>query len=288
MGNAGESLEVFQRIAALRPWRAGIHKPIALVPTMGALHEGHASLVRRAREVIGSDGVVVATIFVNPTQFGPGEDFAKYPRTLEDDLDLLTENGADAAFVPYDGEMYPAGEPMVTVDPGAMGTMLEGAVRPVHFRGVCTVVLKLLNLIQPAKLVMGQKDYQQNAVLRRMIRDLDVPVEHIVSPTVREEDGLAMSSRNRYLNEMERARAVGLFEALSWAKAAVDGGERAAGVLEAGMKSRLDARGLVTQYAVVRDGETLQEFAGPVSSLAVALIAAGNGNTRLIDNMILL
>jgi pantoate--beta-alanine ligase len=276
------------------------------VPTMGALHEGHASLVRAARE--WPRAMVMASIFVNPTQFGPNEDFSRYPRTLEEDLKLLEKAGADAVFVPSAAEMYPAlrmpklgamegagsesrGSRELTdisIDPGPLAGVLEGAIRPGHFRGVCTVVAKLLNIVQPSHLLLGQKDFQQQAILRRMCRELDMPVEVVTCPTVREADGMAMSSRNRYLSAEERGRAVGLYEALTFAKAAYDLGERDARLLETGMRERLRARGLETQYAVVARAQTLALFGEEViTEPAVLLIAAKLGQTRLIDNMLL-
>lgn len=280
-------LEVFGTVEGFRAYRRGVRGLVAFVPTMGALHEGHASLVREARRMAGAEGVVAASIFVNPTQFGPHEDYARYPRTLEADLELLQANGCDAVFTPTPEVMYPpAGAGVVTVDPGVLGTVLEGAIRPGHFRGVCTVVAKLLGIVCPDKLVMGQKDYQQNAVLRAMIRDLNMPVEHVEVPTVREADGLAMSSRNRYLSPEERSRAVAIYRALAWARHAWAGGNRDADALGEGMRERIDAAGLATQYAVVAHADTLEVLAGVQGEVpAVLLVAAKLGGTRLIDNM---
>jgi pantoate--beta-alanine ligase len=283
-----DSLQTFQTIPTFRTYRATLTNPIALVPTMGALHTGHASLVRAARQRVGTTGAVIASIFVNPTQFAANEDFSKYPRTLEDDLELLIDAGADAAFVPRDTEIYPAGAPLITVDPGPLGAVLEGKIRPGHFAGVCTVVLKLLNIIQPTELVMGAKDFQQNAVLIRMIADLNVPTKLIVMPTIRAPDGLALSSRNRYLPDDLRPRAVGLYEALAAAENAVVHGERDAAKLNTIMTNALTARGLEIQYALVVNSETLTPYTGPIAAPAVALIAAKLGTTRLIDNMVLL
>jgi pantoate--beta-alanine ligase len=295
-------MKVLHSIADFRVWRRGVPTGALtpLVPTMGALHEGHASLVRAARALAGSaasGGAVVSSIFVNPTQFGPQEDFAKYPRTMDADGVLLEAAGCDAVLAPSAEEMYGAnagnvGREGVTVDPGPLGAVLEGAIRPGHFRGVCTVVAKLLGIVQPTHLLLGQKDFQQQAILRRMVADLNLPVEVVTCPTVRESDGLAMSSRNRYLSADERRRAVALYEALTWAKAAYDRGEREASVLDAGMAQRLVARGLVPQYALVADSTTLtpcRETGGRVDrdKDAVALLAARLGRTRLIDNMLL-
>jgi len=200
-------MKVIHTIAEFRAWRGAVGAGLTpFVPTMGALHEGHASLVRQARAMADTGGRVIASIFVNPTQFGPAEDFSKYPRTLEADCQMLEAAGCDAVFVPSAGEMYgvPAGgtlnaatqmESGVTVDPGPLGNVLDGAIRPGHFRGVCTVVAKLLNITQPSHLLLGQKDFQQQAILRRMCADLNMPVEVVTCPTLREVDGLAMSSR---------------------------------------------------------------------------------------------
>ena len=208
-------MRILSTIAKFRAWRrrlpAGALTPF--VPTMGALHDGHASLVHAARRIAGPSGAggsVIASIFVNPTQFGPREDFAKYPRTFNADCVLLEAAGCDALFAPSAEEMYPENAKRktqdaqldaasVTVDPGPLGGILEGAIRPGHFRGVCTVVAKLLDVVEPSHLLLGQKDFQQQAILRRMVADLNFPVEVVTCPTLREADGLALSSRNRYL-----------------------------------------------------------------------------------------
>ncbi len=244
----------------------------------------------------------MASIFVNPTQFGPGEDFSRYPRTLEADVELLAAAGCDAVLVPSAQEIYPAiagaaGDPsagMIGIDPGPMAELWEGAMRggrAGHFRGVCTVVAKLLNIVEPTHLLLGQKDYQQQAILRQMCSDLNMPVAVVTCPTVREPDGLAMSSRNRYLSPDERGRAIAIYEAMTWAKESYAAGERQASLLEAGMEQRLLARGLVPQYAVVADADALRPFresgAGRIEAPGVLLIAAKLGHTRLIDNMLL-
>jgi len=304
-------MNVIHTIHEFRAWRTGLPASAMtpFVPTMGALHDGHASLVRRARAMADAStpqgtrgagtGMVLASIFVNPTQFGPAEDFSKYPRTLDADVALLEAAGCDAMFVPSAEEMYP-GMPTLnalelaratSVDPGPLAHVLEGAIRPGHFRGVCTVVAKLLNITQPTHLLLGQKDFQQQAVLRQMCVQLNMPVEVITCETLREADGLAMSSRNRYLNADERTRAVALYEALTWAKETYANGERRAHVLDAGMTERLRLRQLDPQYALVAHAETLVPFsespAAPVTAPAVLLIAAKLGSTRLIDNMLL-
>ncbi len=186
----------------------------AVVMTMGALHEGHATLIRTARKIAGPDGEVVVTVFVNPLQFGAGEDLDRYPRTLDADVELAGRSGADAVFAPSVDEVYPGGEPQVRISAGPMGERLEGAARPGHFDGMLTVVAKLLHLTRPDVALYGQKDAQQLALIRRMVRDLNFGVEIVGVPTVREEDGLALSSRNRYLSPAERRTALALSQAL--------------------------------------------------------------------------
>ncbi len=266
---------------------------------MGALHEGHASLVRQAREMAGPFGTALSSVFVNPTQFGPSEDFSKYPRTLDTDLRILEVAGCDAVLVPSAQEMYGGIQSLSTqalaettsVDPGPLASVLEGAIRPGHFRGVCTVVAKLLNIVEPTHLLLGQKDFQQQAVLRRMCLDLNMPVQVVTCATVREPDGMAMSSRNRYLSADERSRAVALYDALTAAKVLYQAGERSAAKLESSMAERLAARGLQTQYAVAAHPESLapwnQQPEGRITGPCVLLIAAKLGITRLIDNMLL-
>ncbi|MRS12800.1 MAG: pantoate--beta-alanine ligase [Actinobacteria bacterium] len=259
-------------------------KRIALVPTMGALHDGHLSLVRAAHE--RADYVVVS-VFVNPTQFAPGEDFAAYPRDLERDLDLLGAEGADLAFTPTSEAMYGGGAD-VTVDPGALGAVLEGATRPTHFGGVCTVVTKLLSVVGPDLAFFGEKDYQQLTVIRRMVRDLDLPVKVVGCPTVRECDGLAMSSRNAYLSRDEREAATVLYRALRSAETLALDGERDARVLEEAMCGAVEGESLAAlDYVAVVDAATLAPLETLGSAPARALIAARVGSTRLIDNLAL-
>jgi pantoate--beta-alanine ligase len=257
---------------------------VGFVPTMGFLHQGHASLLRRARE---NSDFVAMSIFVNPLQFGPAEDLASYPRDLESDLEVAEKEGVDVAFAPEVDEMYPAGEPVVTVEPGPLGDRLEGASRPGHFRGVCTVVAKLFALVGPSRGYFGEKDAQQLAVLRRMVADLDFPVEVAGCPTVREPDGLALSSRNAYLTPEERAAATCLYEALARAAWLVEGGERDTAVLRAEMAKRIGVERLASlDYVAVVDEETFEEVdtvRGPVR----ALVAAQLGKSRLIDNLLL-
>lgn len=256
---------------------------VGFVPTMGALHEGHASLMRVARRAVG-DGPVVVSIFVNPMQFGPTEDLDRYPRTLEADLDLCAGEGVDVVFAPSVEEVYPGGEPQVTVEPGPLATILEGKTRPGHFRGVLTVVAKLFGLVRPDVAVFGQKDYQQLTLIRRMVADLCQGVEIIGAETRRESDGLAMSSRNRYLDAAQREVAVALSRALRAAQeAAARGPEAAVGAARAELGR---AQGLELDYLVVT-GTDLQPLADdvPPGTEARALIAARVGSTRLIDNM---
>jgi pantoate--beta-alanine ligase len=265
--------------AELREARAALPSPVGFVPTMGALHEGHASLVRRARDDCRS---VVTSIFVNPTQFGANEDLSRYPRDEQGDLALLESLGVDLAFVPGVEEIYPVGA-SVSVDVGRLGDVLEGAARPGHFRGVATVVTILFNLVQPDRAFFGQKDGQQSVVVRRLVRDLGMPVDIIVCPTVREEDGLAMSSRNRFLSAGERAQAPILHRALQAAAAALAGGEESADRLRALMTAELAAAPLgAVDYVSVADAETLQEL-DAVDRPALASLAVRFPSARLID-----
>jgi pantoate--beta-alanine ligase len=256
----------------------GFPRTRAVVMTMGALHEGHLALVGAAREQAGEHGQVVATIFVNPLQFGPGEDLAAYPRTLADDLHRLEGAGCDVVFTPTARVMYPDGEPQVRVDPGDLGDVLEGAVRPGHFAGVLTVVLKLLHLTRPDVAVFGEKDYQQLTLIRRMARDLDLPVRIDGVATVREPDGLALSSRNRYLDPEQRRAALVLRRALSAGLAAGSGGPAA---VESAARAEFDRAAIRADYVEVRSVDLL---ARPASGPARLLLAARIGPTRLIDN----
>jgi pantoate--beta-alanine ligase len=256
---------------------------VGLVPTMGALHEGHLSLVRAARE--RSDNVVV-TIFVNPTQFGPREDLARYPRTLEADLQALSEKNCDLVFVPQAADIYPPGF-STYIEPPAVAQPLEGVCRPGHYRGVATVVLKLFNLIPANCACFGQKDYQQLLVIRHMVRDLDLPIEIVPCPTIRETDGLALSSRNRYLSPAERQQALAISRALDRAEQLVAGGDRDGGAILAEMHRVLNAAGIERiDYVALGDPETLAEMP-TLDGPAIALVAAYVGTTRLIDNRLL-
>ena len=263
--------------------RAMLPEPVGFVPTMGYLHAGHLSLARRAKEECAS---VVASIFVNPTQFGPGEDLSKYPRDLARDLRLLESAGVALVWTPTPEVMYPSGfQTWVTVEELTKG--LEGAARPGHLRGVTTVVAKLFNAVQPRRAYFGQKDAQQAAVIRQMTKDLDFPIEIVVCPTVREADGLAMSSRNAYLNPEERKAATVLFRALGAAKAAYENGERRAETLRRIMTETINVEPLATlQYVSCADYETLQELER-VERKALLSMAVFMGKTRLIDNFVL-
>ncbi|MFB9238482.1 pantoate--beta-alanine ligase [Plantactinospora siamensis] len=266
--------------ADLAAARAELPGRVAVVMTMGALHAGHEELLRTARSAAEH---VVVTVFVNPLQFGPNEDFDRYPRTLEADLEVCRRAGADLVFAPSVAEMYPGGQPAVRVNPGLLGEELEGSTRPGFFHGVLTVVLKLLNLVRPQLAFFGEKDYQQLTMVRRMVRDLDVPVEIVGVPTVREPDGLALSSRNRYLSPAERKTALALSAALhAGAEAAARGLDNEAVLgtahrvfAETGPVARLD-------YLVLTDPDLEP---GPPPGPARLLVAAWVGRTRLIDNL---
>jgi pantoate--beta-alanine ligase len=261
--------------------RAGAR--IALVPTMGALHEGHAALLRGARAQAG-EGPVVASIFVNPLQFGPGEDLDRYPRTLDEDLAMCAREGVDVVFTPAVDEMYPGGEPQVTVEPGPLGTLLEGESRPGHFRGVLTVVAKLFGLVRPDVAVFGEKDYQQLVLVRMMSRDLCLGVEVVGAETVREPDGLALSSRNRYLDPEQRRQAVVISRALRAAQERAPYGVPAA--TWAAMSVLREESAVDVDYLALRTpelGELPLHSVDPVPGRI--LVAARVGGTRLIDNM---
>ena len=268
---------VAESVDELRRLRADLPGPAVLVPTMGALHEGHRALVRAARERGGS---VVVSVFVNPTQFGPGEDFDRYPRTWDADLGALAEEGTDLVFHPPVEEVYPPGSAGVTVQPGPLGGVLEGVVRPGHFAGVLTVVAKLFGLVRPDVAVFGEKDYQQLTLVRAMARELALGVDVVGVPTVREHDGLALSSRNRYLAPQERAAAATLPGAL---RAGVAAGPRGAAAVVAATREVLaSAPALVPDYVEVTDpGLGPPPAAGPARLLAAVRV----GSTRLIDNM---
>ncbi len=270
-------------LTELRAVRAALLEPVGFVPTMGYLHEGHISLVRQARTECAS---VVISIFVNPTQFGPQEDLSAYPRDLAHDLALLAPEGVDLVWIPTPEIMYPAGfQTWVRVE--EVTKLLEGATRPDHFRGVATVVVKLFNGVQPHKAYFGQKDAQQAVVIRRMIQDLNFPIEIVVCPIVRESDGLAMSSRNVYLNPQERRAATVLSRALTAARKAFEAGERDASHLrQAVVDTLIDEPLAHPQYVSCADPDTLQELE-TVDERALLSLAVYVGKTRLIDNLIL-
>lgn len=271
-------MEVAETVARARELFAASPRPFGFVPTMGALHAGHLALVRRARERCAA---VAASIFVNPLQFGPSEDLATYPRDRERDLQKLEDAGVDAVFVPDGAAIYPAGF-ATTVDVGAIATTFEGAIRPGHFRGVATVIAKLLNIVCPDVLFLGQKDAQQAIVLRRMVADLNFRNEIEIVPTVRESDGLALSSRNAYLDAQLRAQAPTLYAALLTVRDALQAGKSKSDALAAGTAALSAAATL--EYLDVVDGRTF----APAERLvppAFVIAAARFGTTRLIDNL---
>ena len=254
---------------------------VGLVPTMGALHEGHLSLVRAAQQKCD---LVAVSIFVNPTQFGPQEDLDRYPRPLDDDLQLLQLLQVDLVFTPDNREIYPAGF-STFVRPPRVGETLEGQFRPGHFQGVATVVLKLLHIMPADWVFFGQKDYQQCLVIRDLVRDLNLPIRLQFCPTVREPDGLALSSRNQYLSREQRQRALGLSRGLQQARQLFQSGERDTRLIEQRLRETLLEYGVDhIDYAAVRDPETLMERS-PMGDQAIALLAAHVGQTRLIDNL---
>jgi pantoate--beta-alanine ligase len=270
--------------AGLAAGEARSRGSLGLVPTMGALHEGHLSLVRRAA---AENDTVAVSIFVNPLQFGAGEDFERYPRRPEADAELLATAGAELVFVLPTDEMYPPGFATRIVQDESLTTVLEGAARPGHFEGVLTVVAKLFGIVSPTRAYFGQKDYQQTVVVRRMVCDLDLPVEVVVCDTVRDPDGLAMSSRNAYLEPEARAQGLALAAALSEAETMFEAGERDGAALAAAMRRILAERlASAPDYAVVVDPDTLAPR-GEAQAGDVALVAAPVGPTRLIDNHVL-
>ena len=266
--------ELVRTRAELAAARAGATGSLALVPTMGALHDGHAELIRLAGTLAD---VVAVSIFVNPLQFGPAEDLDRYPRTPERDVELLDRLGVRLVFAPGVAEMYPDGRPAVTVDPGPLGALLEGASRPGHFAGVLTVVTKLLGLVRPDVAVFGEKDYQQLALIRRTVADLELGVRIVGGPTVRDSDGLALSSRNRYLSAEQRQQALALPRSL---RAGADEGSNGAGAV---LKAATEAlRGIDVDYLALRGVDL---GAAPAAGPARLLVAARIGTTRLIDNV---
>ncbi|MEZ0273704.1 MAG: pantoate--beta-alanine ligase [Roseimicrobium sp.] len=279
-------MHVFHTIADFRHWHAHTAgSPLVLVPTMGALHDGHLNLMREARALAGPQGSVAVSIFVNPLQFGPKEDFSKYPRELEADSAKCASVGVDAILAPSAEEVYAPDRSVIVLET-KLSKVLCGASRPGHFDGVCTVVLKLFNIFQPETAVFGKKDYQQLAIIRRMVRDLNVPVEIVGSETVREADGLAMSSRNRYLNADERAQATTLRAGLLQAKELWQQGEKSATVLKERYLAALKARAPLARldYIECTDADSLEPI-DEVKGNGLLATAVFFGNTRLIDNI---
>ena len=286
MISIASSMRRIARVAELRETLAtarGRGNRVGFVPTMGYLHEGHLRLVDEARR---RADIVVMSIFVNPLQFGPTEDLARYPRDIEGDAAKAESRGVDLLFIPEVGEIYPE-PPRIVVSPRALATRWEGAARPGHFEGVLTVVAKLFNIVQPHVAIFGQKDIQQVTLVRAMVRDLDMAIEIVVSPTVREPDGLALSSRNSYLDGPSRSRALGLSGALRAVERAYNEGERGAAALEAIARAHLEQRGVnEVDYVAIADPDTLEPLTQATGGTIVA-VAARVGRTRLIDNVVL-
>ena len=276
-------MKTLQKLIDLPEMRRSMPSPVGLVPTMGYLHEGHLSLVKQARQDCAS---VVVSIFVNPTQFGPSEDLEAYPRDIPRDLDLLEKDGVDLVWIPERGDLYPP-DFQTWVNVKDVAQPLEGALRPGHFRGVVTIVAKLFNAVQPEKAYFGQKDAQQVVVIRRMVKDLNFPLDIVVCPIVREKDGLAMSSRNVYLNPQEREAATALFKALKKAESAFEnlslGAEDLREIMADTIKNEPLAR---MQYVSCSNPETLEELSGPINR-ALLSTAVVIGETRLIDNFLI-
>ena len=276
-------MKVVETIADMRKLRTGLAKPIGLVPTMGYLHEGHLSLVKYARNENSS---VVVSIFVNPTQFGPKEDFEGYPRDTQRDLAMLEKGGTDVVFIPSADDIYP--KPYNTwVEVDTITQRLEGASRPTHFRGVTTVCTKLFNIIQPAKAYFGQKDAQQAIVIRKMVNDLNKNLKVVTCPTLREPDGMAMSSRNTYLNPEERKAAAVLYQSLCLAQQLWTQGEREAEKIRQEMRALIQKQPLANiDYISIADNETLEEL-GEIKPPALVSLAVKIGKPRLLDNVLL-
>ena len=275
-------MKIAKTIADFKTLKLKLPAPLGFVPTMGYLHEGHLELVRQAR---AENPSVVASIFVNPTQFGPKEDFARYPRDPQHDLALLEKEGVDVVFMPAAEEMYPPNFDS-WVEVGKLAEKLEGAARPGHFRGVATVVAKLFNIVLPDKAYFGQKDAQQLVVIKKMATDLDMGVEVIAVPTVREPDGLAMSSRNTYLNAEERKQVAVLYQALTLAQKLYAGGEKDARAIREQMTALIGQQPLADiEYISIADAETLEEL-DELKPPALVSMAVRFGKTRLIDNVV--
>lgn len=277
-------MQVIRTIEHMRAWRRESAGRVALVPTMGALHVGHLAHVPPARAA--ADAVVVS-IFVNPTQFGPREDLARYPRPVADDLAKCEDAGVDAVFLPEPEAMYPPGVPASVVDVPGVTREFEGEQRPGHFVGVCRVVMKLLQIVGPDVVTFGRKDYQQLVAVSAMVADLNVPVDVVTVPTVREDDGLALSSRNVYLDAEQRRHALGLFKALRLAEAMItEQGETDPAEVEAAMRQTIAAHHMELDYAAVRHPHTLERV-DTIDGEVVALVAGRLGATRLLDNVVI-
>ena len=276
-------MKTLQKLIDLREILRSMPSPVGLVPTMGYLHEGHLSLVKQARQDCAS---VVVSIFVNPTQFGPQEDLEAYPRDIPRDLDLLEKDGVDLVWIPERGDLYPP-DFQTWVNVEDVTQPLEGAMRPGHFQGVVTIVAKLFNAVQPARAYFGQKDAQQVVVIRRMVKDLNFPLDIVVCPIVREMDGLAMSSRNVYLNPQEREAATALFKALKKAESAFENLSLGAEDLRQIMADTIKSEPLAqVQYVSCANPDTLEELLGPINR-ALLSTAVVIGETRLIDNFLI-
>ncbi|MCH8863966.1 MAG: pantoate--beta-alanine ligase [Chloroflexi bacterium] len=276
-------MKIAETIAEARRLREGLPGPVGLVPTMGFLHDGHLALIRRSR---AENSLMVVSVFVNPAQFGPQEDFKTYPRDIERDLKILARENTDIVFLPSVEEMYPPGFDG-WVDMGKIARRLEGASRPGHFRGVATVVAKLFNIVQPTKAYFGQKDAQQTIVIKKMVADLDMNLKVVTVPTVRETDGLAISSRNAYLNTEERQAAAVLYRSLCLGQQLWAEGEKGAGKIREQMTAFIQSEPFTTiDYVSIAEPETLEEMA-VVKTPALVSLAVRIGKTRLIDNVVL-
>jgi pantoate--beta-alanine ligase len=279
-------MKIIQSVSHMQRLTRSLPRPIVLVPTMGALHKGHLSLVKRARQKAGKEGTVVTSIFVNPTQFGPEEDFKKYPRPFKTDCTLLRNAECNIVFAPDSEEIY-FEDRSISVLESNLSIVMCGASRPGHFDGVCMVVSKLFNIVQPDVALFGEKDFQQLAIIRRMVRDLNFPVQILSCPTVRESDGLALSSRNRFLTPEERTQAPIIFQTLLEAEEKVRAGMTSARLLETSMERQIGRASLARiDYVVAVHPETLQKNAKTSLPLLVAA-AVFFGNTRLIDNRLI-
>jgi len=276
-------MELLRTIEEARRWRADQAGRVALVPTMGALHAGHLAHLDVAKPLAER---CVVSIFVNPAQFGPGEDFSRYPRPVHDDLTRCRERGVDAVFMPEPEAMYPPHIPATNVEVPSLTREFEASHRPGHFAGVCRVVLKLLHIVWPHAVTFGQKDYQQLVVCSALIADLNLPIDVITVPTVREDDGLARSSRNVYLDADQRRRALGLIKALRLAQKLITEGETDPSVVESAMRRTIEAHQIVLDYAAVRHPTTLAEL-DCIEGKVVALVAGRLRQTRLLDNLLI-